>query len=70
MAVDVKHAQAMIRDSAALGLQMFHLDAGWFAASAIGAENVLRQGSVLPTASPAAETVGSSDSSQNLVLAW
>ena len=30
MAVDETIAKRMIRDSAALGLEMFHLDAGWF----------------------------------------
>ncbi len=30
MAVDEAIAKRMIRDSAALGLEMFHLDAGWF----------------------------------------
>lgn len=30
MAVDAKQAHAMIQDSAALGFEMYHLDAGWF----------------------------------------
>ncbi len=30
MAINDKHARSMIRDSAELGFEMFHLDAGWF----------------------------------------
>jgi hypothetical protein len=30
MAIDATQARKMIRDSAALGFEMFHLDAGWF----------------------------------------
>lgn len=30
MAIDAAQARRMIRDSAALGFEMFHLDAGWF----------------------------------------
>jgi Melibiase/Glycosyl hydrolase family 36 C-terminal domain len=30
MAIDEKQARSMIRDSAELGFEMFHLDAGWF----------------------------------------
>ena len=30
MAINEKQAHAMIRDSAELGFEMFHLDAGWF----------------------------------------
>ncbi len=30
MAIDASQARAMIRDSAELGFEMFHLDAGWF----------------------------------------
>ena len=30
MAINARQADQMIADSAALGLEMFHLDAGWF----------------------------------------
>ena len=36
MAINDKKARSMIRDSAELGFEMFHLDAGWFRGVGIG----------------------------------